>query len=168
MYIKCKYRSSGCRYKVPCMQRHEDVDCKYRPARCPSLTCPLRPPFATILDHIKVRGHAMFRKNVSLGITSFPVSKIEENMSLVPFMGIFLTYIIIHSKIQSVAFNEDSDVDFSQQDEHDGNKKGRDRVCRNNSSHLVSRYAQNQIAIKNHLLTLGTIHKGRLQNIANI
>lgn len=68
------------------------------------------------------------------------------------YFGRKLSFIV---KFISVAFNEDSDVDFSQQDEHDGNKKGRDRVCRNNSSHLVSRYAQNQTAIKNHLLTLG-------------
>ena len=54
VYIRCKFSSSGCKYKLPSMQRHEERDCKYRPARCPSLTCPLRPPFATILQHIKV------------------------------------------------------------------------------------------------------------------
>ena len=54
VFIRCKFHTSGCRYKLPSMQRHEDRDCKYRPARCPSLTCPLRPPFATLLDHIKV------------------------------------------------------------------------------------------------------------------
>ena len=59
-YVKCRFHESGCPYKVPSIERHEERECKYRPARCPSLTCPLRPPFATILEHIKANTFSSF------------------------------------------------------------------------------------------------------------
>eukprot|EP00095_Tigriopus_kingsejongensis_P008755 maker-scaffold92_size382268-snap-gene-2.26 protein:Tk08755 transcript:maker-scaffold92_size382268-snap-gene-2.26-mRNA-1 annotation:"e3 ubiquitin-protein ligase sinat2-like" len=76
--VRCRFYNSGCTYRLPSMEIHEDRECKYRPTRCPSLTCPFKPPFAKLLEHV--------------------------------------------------------------QEDHDGTKKGRDRICRNSSNHLVSSY----------------------------
>ena len=76
--VRCRYSVSGCPYRLPSMDYHEDKECKFRPTRCPSLTCPVKPPYARLLQHV--------------------------------------------------------------QDEHDGSFKGRDRICRNQSNHLVSSY----------------------------
>ncbi|XP_059079789.1 uncharacterized protein LOC131877951 isoform X2 [Tigriopus californicus] len=76
--VRCRFFSSGCPYRLPSMEFHEDRECKFRPTRCPSLTCPIKPPFAKLLEHV--------------------------------------------------------------QDDHNGSKKGRDRICRNNSNQLVSSY----------------------------
>jgi len=75
---RCRFSVSGCPFQLPSMELHEDRECKYRPTRCPSLTCPVKSPFIKLLRHLE--------------------------------------------------------------EEHDGNTKSRDRVCRNNSSHLVSSY----------------------------
>ena len=39
------------------MEQHEENECKYKPARCPSLTCPVKPAFANLLKHIEVTGY---------------------------------------------------------------------------------------------------------------
>ena len=52
--IKCCYHESGCPYRLPSMEQHEEKECKYKPARCPSLTCPVKPAFANLLKHIEV------------------------------------------------------------------------------------------------------------------
>ena len=39
------------------MEQHEENECKYKPARCPSLTCPIKPAFANLLKHIEVAGY---------------------------------------------------------------------------------------------------------------
>ena len=39
------------------MEQHEEKDCKYKPARCPSLTCPVKPAFANLLKHIEVNSN---------------------------------------------------------------------------------------------------------------
>lgn len=75
---RCRYSVSGCPFKLPSMQQHEDRECSYRPTRCPSLTCTAKAPFVKLLKHIT--------------------------------------------------------------EEHDGSQKGKDRVCRNNTNHLVSSY----------------------------
>ena len=51
---RCRYSVSGCPFRLPSMEEHEARECKFRPARCPSLTCPVRPPFAKLLKHIDV------------------------------------------------------------------------------------------------------------------
>ena len=51
---RCRFNVSGCPYKLPSMQQHEERECKYRPTRCPSLTCPVKPPFVKVLKHILV------------------------------------------------------------------------------------------------------------------
>ena len=55
--IKCCYHESGCPYRLPSMEQHEENECKYKPARCPSLTCPVKPAFANVLKHIEVTGY---------------------------------------------------------------------------------------------------------------
>ena len=51
---RCRFSVSGCPFRLPSMEEHELRECKFRPARCPSLTCPVRPPFAKLLRHIDV------------------------------------------------------------------------------------------------------------------
>ena len=51
---RCRFSVSGCPFRLPSMEEHEVRECKFRPARCPSLTCPVRPPFAKLLRHIDV------------------------------------------------------------------------------------------------------------------
>lgn len=75
---RCRFSNAGCPFRLPSMEEHEERECRYRPTRCPSLTCPVKPAFANLLKHI--------------------------------------------------------------QDEHDGSRKGRDRVCCNDSHHLISSY----------------------------
>ena len=51
---RCRYSVSGCPFKLPSMQQHEDRECSYRPTRCPSLTCTAKAPFVKLLKHITV------------------------------------------------------------------------------------------------------------------
>ena len=51
---RCRYSVTGCPFKLPSMQQHEDRECSYRPTRCPSLTCTAKPPFVKLLKHITV------------------------------------------------------------------------------------------------------------------
>ena len=51
---RCRFSVSGCPFKLASMEMHEDKECKYRPTRCPSLTCPEKPPFIKLLKHIEV------------------------------------------------------------------------------------------------------------------
>ena len=51
---RCKHSVSGCSFKLPNMEYHEIKECKYRPTRCPSLTCPVKPPFCKLLRHLEV------------------------------------------------------------------------------------------------------------------
>ena len=51
---RCRYSVTGCPFKLPSMIQHEDRECKYRPTRCPSLTCPVKPPFIKLLKHVTV------------------------------------------------------------------------------------------------------------------
>ena len=69
--IKCCYHESGCPYRLPSMEQHEENECKYKPARCPSLTCPVKPAFANLLKHIEVTGYhidtIVFRNKIMHG-----------------------------------------------------------------------------------------------------
>ena len=58
--IRCCYHESGCPYRLPSMEQHEEKECKYKPARCPSLTCPVKPAFANLLKHIEVSYYITF------------------------------------------------------------------------------------------------------------
>ncbi len=55
MSVRCRFHGSGCPYRLPSMEFHEEKECKYRPTRCPSLTCPVRPAYAKLMQHIQVR-----------------------------------------------------------------------------------------------------------------
>ena len=52
--VRCRFSSTGCPYKLPSMEYHEDKLCQYRPTRCPSLTCPMKPAYAKLIHHIEV------------------------------------------------------------------------------------------------------------------
>ena len=51
--VKCRYSASGCPHRLPSMEYHEEKECRFRPTRCPSLTCPVRPPYARLMAHIR-------------------------------------------------------------------------------------------------------------------
>ena len=51
---RCRFSVSGCPFQLPSMELHEDRECKYRPTRCPSLTCPVKSPFIKLLRHLEV------------------------------------------------------------------------------------------------------------------
>ena len=52
--VHCRFSSSGCPYRLPSMEFHEERRCRFRPTRCPSLTCPDKPPYARLMEHIQV------------------------------------------------------------------------------------------------------------------
>ena len=52
--IRCRFSSSGCPYRLPSMEDHEERECRFRPTRCPSLTCSAKPAFSNLLKHIEV------------------------------------------------------------------------------------------------------------------
>ena len=52
--VRCRYSTSGCNYRLPSMEFHEERECRFRPTRCPSLTCPIKPPYARLMEHIRV------------------------------------------------------------------------------------------------------------------
>ena len=52
--VRCRFHTSGCPYSLPDMTFHEEKLCQYRPTRCPSLTCPEKPAYAKVMQHIKV------------------------------------------------------------------------------------------------------------------
>ena len=51
---RCRFSISGCPFQLPSMELHEGKECKYRPTRCPSLTCPVKSPFIKLLRHLEV------------------------------------------------------------------------------------------------------------------
>ena len=52
--VHCRFSTSGCPYRLPSMEFHEERRCRFRPTRCPSLTCPDKPPYARLMEHIQV------------------------------------------------------------------------------------------------------------------
>ena len=60
---RCRFSISGCPFQLPSMELHEGKECKYRPTRCPSLTCPVKSPFIKLLRHLEVSNNV--KKNVS-------------------------------------------------------------------------------------------------------
>lgn len=96
--LKCRFHIQGCPYRLPSMEDHEERECHYRPTRCPSLTCPAKPAFSSLLKHIEVK----------------------------------LTF-------SSKKYNRCSHF-YAFKDEHDGTRRGRDRICRNSTNHLISSY----------------------------
>lgn len=53
--VLCRFSTSGCPYHLPSMEFHEEKRCRFRPTRCPSLTCPDKPPYARLMEHIQVK-----------------------------------------------------------------------------------------------------------------
>lgn len=56
---RCRFSVTGCPFRLPSMEQHEERECRYRPTRCPSLTCPVKPPFVKLLKHIEVCMYCM-------------------------------------------------------------------------------------------------------------